>query len=101
LTITTSSTTPKGTYQITVVFTETVSGAATSWILLPILLLPLVLLRRKLAARGVWIAACLVLALLAATACTAGCGGGGSTTYTPPPPTHQVISSGSVGITIQ
>jgi hypothetical protein len=27
VTITTSSTTPKGTYQITVVFTETVSGA--------------------------------------------------------------------------
>jgi len=47
LTITTSSTTPKGTYQITVVFTETVSGAATSWILLPILLLPLVYLNGK------------------------------------------------------
>ena len=101
LTITTSSTTPKGTYQITVVFTETVSGAATSWILLPILLLPLVYLRRKLAARGVWITASLGLILLAAAAYTAGCGGGGSSSTYTPPPTHQVISSGSVGITIQ
>jgi N-acetylneuraminic acid mutarotase len=103
LTITTSSTTPKGTYQITVVFSETVTGAATSWILLPILLLPLVYLRRKLAARGAWITASLGCVLLAAAAYTVGCGGGGSaSTYTPPVnPTHQVISSGSVSITIQ
>jgi hypothetical protein len=102
LTITTSATTPKGTYQITVVFTETVSGAATGYILLPILLLPLVFLRKRLSAKGAWFTACLGLVLLAA-AYTAGCGGGGSTsTYTPPPnPTHQVISSGAVGITIQ
>jgi hypothetical protein len=101
LTITTSSTTPKGTYQITVVFTETVSGAATSWILLPILLLPLVFLRRKLAARGIWVTACLGMVLLAAAAYTAGCGGGGSNTTTPPPQTHQVVSSGSISITVQ
>ena len=102
LTITTSSTTPKGTYQITVVFTETVSGAATSWILLPILLLPLVYLRRKLAARGVWVTACLGLVLLAAVAYTSGCGGSSGGSSSPPPPqTHQVVSSGSVSITIQ
>jgi hypothetical protein len=102
LTITTSSTTPKGTYQITVVFTETVSGAATSWILLPILLLPLVYLRRKLAARGVWVTACLGLVLLATVAYTSGCGGSSGGSSSPPPPqTHQVVSSGSVSITIQ
>jgi hypothetical protein len=102
LTITTSSTTPKGTYQITVVFTETVSGAATSWILLPILLLPLVFLRRKLSARGVWITAGLGLVLLATVAYTAGCGGSsGGSSSTPPPQTHIVTSSGSVNITIQ
>jgi hypothetical protein len=99
VTITTSSTTPTGTYQVTVIFTETVAGAATSWILLPILSLPLVLLRRKLVARGVWITASMGLVLLAAAAYTTGCGGGGSTT--PPPQTHQVVSSGTVGITIQ
>ena len=51
VTITTSSTTPKGTYQIIVVFTETVSGAASGFILLPILLLPLGFMRKKLAAQ--------------------------------------------------
>lgn len=101
LTITTSSTTPKGTYQITVVFTETVSGAATSWILLPILLLPLVYLRRKLAMRGVWVTAFLGLVLLAAAVYTSGCGGGGVTSSTPPPQTHQVVSSGTVSLTVQ
>lgn len=100
--IATSSTTPVGTYQITVVFTETVSGAATAGILLPILLLPLVLLKRKLTARGVWSCACLGLILMAATAFSIGCGGGGSSSTTTPPtnPTHQVTSSGSVSLII-
>jgi hypothetical protein len=102
LTITTSSTTPKGTYQVTVVFTETVSGTAPGWILLPILLLPLVSIRRKLIARGVWITACLGLILLTAVAYTAGCGGGGGgSSSTPPPQTYQAVSSGTVSITIQ
>jgi hypothetical protein len=104
VTITTTSSTPAGTYQVTVVFTETVSGAATSWILLPILLVPLVFLRRKLAARGVWFTVCFGLVLLAATAvaCT-GCGGGGSTTNTSPPPpqTHQATSSATVTLIVQ
>jgi uncharacterized repeat protein (TIGR03803 family) len=102
LTITTSSTTPKGTYQITVVFTETVSGAASGLILLPFLLLPLMFLRRKLAARGVWVTACLGLVLLAGAAFSViGCGGGGGSSSTPPPQTHQVVSSGTVTLTVQ
>ena len=39
VTITTSSTTPAGTYQITVIFTETLPGAASALVLLPFLLL--------------------------------------------------------------
>jgi len=104
VTITTTSASPTGTYQVTVVFLETVSGAATSWILLPILLLPLVFLRRRLAARGVWVTVCLGLVLLAGTAVAAiGCGGGGGggSTTPPPPQTHQVTSSGTVTLTIQ
>jgi hypothetical protein len=100
LTITTSASTPKGTYQVTVVFTETVSGAAYSWILLPFLLLPLMSLRKKLAARGVWMTACLGLVLLAAAASTAGCGGRAANS-TPPPQTHQAVSSGTVSLTVQ
>jgi hypothetical protein len=103
VTITTSSTTPKGTYQITVVFTETVSGAASGFILLPILLLPLGFMRRKLAARGIWLTACLGLVLMATAALSIGCGGdgGGGSSSTTPPATHQVTSSGSVSLTIQ
>jgi hypothetical protein len=106
LTITTTSSTPKGTYKITVIFTETVSGAASSWILLPILLLPLMILRKRLAARGAWVTACLGLVLLAAggiavVGCGGGGGGGGSQPPPPPPQTHQVVSSGVVTITIQ
>lgn len=100
VTIATSSTTPAGTYQITVVFAETVSGAATSWILLPILLLPLVFFRRKkMAARRIWVTACLGLALIASTAIGIGCSGGGSSSPTTPA-THQVTSSGAVSLTI-
>jgi hypothetical protein len=102
LTITTTSATPPGTYQIIVVFTETVTGAATGWILLPFLLLPLVFLRKKLAARGVWVTACLGLVLLAGTVFSViGCGGGGSSSAPPPPQTHQVVSSGTVSLTIK
>jgi N-acetylneuraminic acid mutarotase len=95
VTITTSATTPAGTYQITVVFTLTEPGSASGFILLPILLLPLVFLRRRLAARGVWATACLGLILLAGAAAAyigMGCGG--------PGPTHQETSSGAVTLTV-
>jgi hypothetical protein len=103
VTIATSSTTPKGTYQIIVVFTEMVSGAASGFILLPILLLPLGCMRRKLAARGIWLTACLGLVLMATAALSIGCGGGGGggSSSTTPPATHQVTSSGAVSLTIQ
>jgi hypothetical protein len=96
VTITTSSTTPKGTYQVTVVFTETVIGAATAGILLPILLLPLLFIRRKLMARGAWVTACLGLVLMTAAALSIGCGGSGFTNQT-----HVMMSSGSVSLTVQ
>ena len=103
VTITTSSSTPKGTYQIIVVFTETVTESASAWILLPILLLPLYFVRKRLTRRGAWLSACVVLLLLTATATIIGCGGGGSSTTNqqPPPQTYQVISSGTVTLTVQ
>ncbi|MGB6830352.1 MAG: FG-GAP-like repeat-containing protein [Terracidiphilus sp.] len=100
VTITTSSSTPAGTYQVVVVFTETLPGAATAMIFLPILLLPLLLMRRKLTVKGLWFATSLVLLVSLAAAIT-GCGGGGSTSTPPPPQTHQVISSGTVTLTVQ
>jgi sugar lactone lactonase YvrE len=99
VTITTSSSTPAGTYQIVVVFTETLPGAATAMIFLPILLLPLLFMRRRLAAKGFWFAASLLLVVSVAAVAT-GCGGGGNSTP-PPPQTHQVTSSGTVTLTVQ
>jgi hypothetical protein len=98
VTIVTTSATPAGTYQVTVVFAETVSGAAAAAILLPILLLPLPFLRRRLAARGIWLTAPLGVALLVAAAFCNGCGGSSSTTT---PQTHQVTSSAAVTLKVQ
>jgi hypothetical protein len=75
VTITTSANTPRGVYQITVVFTETTSGPAKAFVFLPILLLPLVFARRRwFAARRLWLTASLSLVLLAATLLASGCG---------------------------
>jgi hypothetical protein len=99
LTITTSSSTPAGTYVITVVFTETLPGAATALLLLPILLRPRTRGGRKWRYARVWLLACagvLILVALAGNGCGGGSGGGSTT-----PPTHQVTSSGSVTLTVQ
>ncbi|HKF47519.1 MAG TPA: FG-GAP-like repeat-containing protein [Terracidiphilus sp.] len=104
LTITTSSSTPKGTYEITAVFTETLPGAAAAGIFLPFLLLPLYLLRRKFTRRGWITAAVVVIALTCASLWVTGCGGGGSSSPTPTPtpnPTHQAASSGVVTLIVQ
>lgn len=105
--IVTAATTPKGTYQITVVFTETLPGAASGFILLPLLLLPLWYWRKRLTSRGWLLAAILVMAgtaTIVATGCGGGSsssgsggGGGGGTT----PQTHQATSSGAVMLTVQ
>jgi hypothetical protein len=99
VTITTSSSTPAGTYQIVVVFTETLPGAATAIVFLPFVLLPLMFLRRKLAIKGIWIWTSLLLLVSVATV-AAGCGGGASSPP-PPPQTHQVTSSETVTLTVQ
>jgi hypothetical protein len=99
LTITTSSSTPAGTYQVTVVFNETVSGSS-SFILLPLLLLPLFFLRRKLTRRGMWSALGLSVILVSAMAFSVGCGGSSSSSKTTTTQT-QVTSSGVVGMKVQ
>jgi hypothetical protein len=102
VTIATSSTTPTGTYQVTVVFAETVSSSSSAFILVPILLLPLVFLRRKMALKNIWITACLGLVLMAAAALSIGCGGGtASTTTTTTTTPTQVTSSAVVSLTVQ
>jgi sugar lactone lactonase YvrE len=101
VTISTSTTTPAGTYQVTVVFNETLPGAASGLIFLPILLLPLVATRRKWARQHILLSALLAITITAVAA-TLGCGGGGSggSTYTPPQ-THTATSSGAVTLVVQ
>jgi hypothetical protein len=97
LTIQTSSSTPAGTYQVTVVFSETVTSATPGWIVAPILLLPLFLLRKRLQSRGAWPVACLGLVLMA-VAYGVGCGGSSAPSTTPT--AHTVTSSAVVGLAI-
>jgi hypothetical protein len=97
VTITTDSATPSGTYQVTVVFTETLPGVAFG-ILFPVLALPLLIARRKLVATRPRIISSLALVLVMATAATSiGCGG---TSASSSNVTHQVTSSGTVSLTV-
>ncbi len=101
LTISTLNTTPPGTYQIVAVFTETLPGTATGYILLPFLLVTLWFLRRRTAFRNLWTTLALVVALSAA-ASTIACGGGGSNGSTvTPPATHQVTSSAAITLIVK
>jgi len=96
--IATSSNTPAGTYQITVVFTENVSE--TAGILLPLLLLPLFLMRRKLATHGTWPAFFLGVIVLSGTVFAIGCGGNSSPSSSGIQ-TQQVRHSGTVTLTVR
>jgi hypothetical protein len=82
-----------------VVFSETLPGSTSAFVILPFLLLPLLFIRRKMAGRGAWFTACIGLILLAGVAAAVGCGGSSSATATNP--THQVNSSGTVSLTVQ
>lgn len=97
LSITTSSSTPKGTFVITTVFTETLPGAA-ALILFPLLFAPLSTRRRRMRST-LFLVALFMTGLL-----VLGCGGGASSSgggSTPPPQTHQVTSSGTVTLVVK
>ena len=105
LTITTSNTTPAGSYQITTVFTETLPVSAYSYIPFPLFLFSLLFRGKRQSARKVGFVFC-VLLVLAFAACCTGCGGGGGsgsgsgTTTSTPSPTHQVTRSGVVNLIV-
>jgi N-acetylneuraminic acid mutarotase len=96
--ISTTSVTPAGTYQVTVVFTETLP-ISVGW-LFPFLLSPFSLLKKR---RASWMTA-LLLMLLSIAALNTGCGGGGGGSGSTKPPTqpqtHQVTRSGTVTLIV-
>jgi hypothetical protein len=98
VTISTETATPPGTYQVTAVFAETIAGTSSALVLMPLLLLPLIAVRKKWQARRIWLLAWLGIVLTAGIA--AGCGGTGNLSATPPS-TYQVTSSGVVSVTVQ
>jgi hypothetical protein len=98
LSISTSSSTPKGTFVITAVFTETFPGAA-ALILIPLLLAPVSRGRGRRRSSMFFLGALLMAGLL-----VLGCGGGGSSSgggSNPPPQTHQVTSSGTLTLIVK
>lgn len=100
LSIVTGSSTASGTYQVTAVFTETLPGAASAWLLLPFGLLPLVAGRR----RRLLLTLGLLLAAAALQLTMSGCGGGsggGSASGTTTTQTHSSTSTGTVTIVVK
>jgi hypothetical protein len=104
LTISTSPDSPSGAWLITVVFTETqtVIQTTTATLLIPVLLFPYLLIRRRLAARTVRLADFLCVAIVAAGIITA-CGGANNSGSAPPPSasTQTFTSSGEVTLTLR
>ncbi len=99
VTIATSATTPAGAYPITVVFNETLPGAASAMMFLPALLFPLAFVRRRRAERRILLIVFLGLAFTLTA--VSGCGGGSSGNSQVQPQTHQATSSGVVTLTVQ
>jgi len=75
-----------------VVFTETLPGAPITTAFL--LLVPVMFLKKRRGSRGVVVAACLGLMLLAGATFMTGCGS------SPASQTHQVTSSAAVTLTV-
>ena len=102
VTIATASTTPAGTYQITVVFTETLPASAAAFALFPILLLPLSSRRRRKSARTLVVKAGTLAILAAGALLASGCGTtvGGTSTSTQTQ-NGAVTSSAVVTLTVQ
>jgi N-acetylneuraminic acid mutarotase len=108
LTITTSSTTPAGTYVITVACSETVpvttavTGAATAGFVLPGIILPFSLLRKKMRteSRSLWLTICVGLGLLASAALVS-CGDVSKNESGTFAATTSATSAGTITLTVQ
>jgi hypothetical protein len=101
--MTTSKDTPAGTYEITVVFTETLAGTAAG-LSVPLLLLPLAIRRKKPRVARAMVAGSVSLMVVAVALFVNGCGGGASMssgTGGGTSPTHQSTSSGTVSLIVK
>jgi hypothetical protein len=100
VTITTAANTPAGTYAVTVVFTETLQGAAAALFFLPFLLTPLAIKRstsRRMKGMFLTLAA---LTVMTGALFLTGCGGSGSGSGGGPT-THTATSSATITLVVQ
>jgi N-acetylneuraminic acid mutarotase len=100
LTLNTSSTTPKGTYTILVLCGGSVPTTNPAGMLLPILLLPLLLLRKRLAAKGTWLTLCAGFILLVSALSLGGCAKGPSYNFTTTS-TNEAVNANQITLTVQ
>ncbi len=100
LTVNTTSSTPKGSYQIIAVFSETIPVTTAAGMSLPFLLMPFFSRRKKQKdkTRMLMVALMVILSCLA-FAGLSGCGGNSSSNSSPPPAKTQTVTS-SVGVTL-
>jgi hypothetical protein len=102
--IATSANTPAGTYEITVVFTETLAGTAAG-LSIPLLLLPLGLRRRRRRMAKAMLVGSASLLLVAAALFAGGCGGGGASmgsgSGSGSTQSYQATNSGTVSLIVK
>ena len=103
VTVATAANTPAGTYVITVVFTETLTGVAAGFFCLPFLVLPLAIRRRRSRGTRRLVLALAALTLMAGGLLFTGCAGGGAGSGggSIAPTTHQTTSSAAVTLIVQ
>ncbi len=102
LTISTTSATPKGTYVITAGIQGKVPVPTQAGVLLPILLLPLLFLRKRLKAKGMWLTLSAGLVLLFSALSLGGCAANGpSFQFGNPTSTQAVVNATTIMLTVQ
>ena len=103
ISIQTATASPPGTYQVTVVFHETLTAPAVQGIAFPLFALPFALRRRRSRKERLTMVLSIALGLVFAVIFVAGCGKSASTPQgiSAASPSQQVTTSGLVTLTIQ
>ncbi len=100
LTIAPTNATPQGTYTVLIICTGTIPVANPAGIFLPILLLPLLLLRKRLAAKNTWLTLSAGVILLVSAMSLSGCATGPNYQFTTTS-TNSAVNATTITLTVQ
>jgi hypothetical protein len=100
LTLNTSSTMPKGTYTILVICGGSVPAPTHAGMFLPVILLPLLLMRKRLAVKNTWPTLCAGFILLVSALSLGGCAKGPSYNFTTTS-TNEAVNATQITLTVQ